>query len=169
MALTPIEFKNTNTELQHISQALTIADANGIYIHVNEAFASILGEDATTVIGKSLYDFIPESSVDLIHDTLKVCKSGKTHQFNLILKNSSQKLIETSFTCIPISRDNEFQGVISVINNLTVAKQINEKVQRKEHLLKGVSEALNALISHTELQQGISKASRGHLEGATCP
>jgi PAS domain S-box-containing protein len=158
MALTPIEFKNTNTELQHISQALTIADANGIYIHVNEAFASILGEDATTVIGKSLYDFIPESSVDLIHDTLKVCKSGKTHQFNLILKNSSQKLIETSFTCIPISRDNEFQGVISVINNLTVAKQINEKVQRKEHLLKGVSEALNALISHTELQQGISKA-----------
>ncbi len=158
MSLSSIEIKNTNSNLQHISQALTITDANGIYIHVNEAFASILGEDAINIIGKTLYDFVPEASIDLIHESLNVCKTGRTHQFDLILANNSKELIETSFTCIPINRDNEFQGVISVINNLTLNKRINEKIQRKEHLLKGVSEALNALISHSELQHGINKA-----------
>ncbi|MDD8017338.1 MAG: PAS domain-containing protein [Bacteroidota bacterium] len=93
--------------LKEINAAVTICDAQGIIVYMNEKSAQVFDSDGgKQLLGKSLFDCHPETALTKLKELLS---SGKTNVYT-IEKNGKKKIIYQS----PWSDGKLIGGIIEI-------------------------------------------------------
>ncbi|MEI6046958.1 MAG: PAS domain S-box protein, partial [Chloroflexota bacterium] len=124
----------TNT----MGQGLIVLNSEGYFQFINPVFERMLGYPLEELSGKSPSEFIPPEDRYIYANALFSRIQGKTttHEHRLIHRTG--KLIYVTVTGVPLFRENQFKGIISVITDITDRKQAEEALRQSEHRLQTV-------------------------------
>ncbi len=121
--------------LQSLSNGLIVTDLTGRILTFNRAAVAITGfkkEDAISYNINDLFKFsvLPEGSIEKISPKLE---DGYQKQFTL-LKGDSEETILKSTTTLMKSDENELQGIIINLVDITQLKRLEDEAERKNRL-----------------------------------
>ena len=112
------------------SELVSLASPEGELRYVNHAFAAFYGKQPEQLVGRSLFDFVPEESRATVADHLRsVCAAGHTIEIeNLaVLPNGEQRWLQWSNRPL---RDET--GRITAIHS--IGRDIEERILAQQHL-----------------------------------
>lgn len=117
--------------LNNMGQGLTVTTREGRFEYVNPAYAKMLGYPKDALLGKSPDDFTSESSKAVLNEMRMYRNEGltTTYESNLIHKDSHE--VPTLITGVPRRIDNEIQGAIAVITDLSQQKKAEKALERQ--------------------------------------
>lgn len=134
---TNLHLKNQelNNVLQSLAHGLIVTDLNGKIQTFNRAAASLTGIEKDDAIGSHInelfkFPVIPEESVQQI---VKIIEQGYGHQFTLRRKSNGSTILEFTTTLMK-SEDNELQGIIVNLVDITQLRRLEEEAERKNRL-----------------------------------
>ncbi|MES2483458.1 MAG: PAS domain S-box protein [Pseudomonadota bacterium] len=115
-----------------------VADAGGTYVYVNQAGCRMLGMQAHEILGKSIFDLIPEADAMRFRASQHTMLEGRTHvdEFALRHKDGHCVPVEVSANILP---DGQWQGFV---RDITERKRLERQVQTNERNLSGVFDLL---------------------------
>ena len=139
-----VEFLNNelhlkNQELtdvvQSLSSGLVVTDLNGIVKTFNRAAVGITGIKKERAVGQHInqllqYPLLPEELNDSVLEKI----DQDLHQNFTYYKKPEHKIIINSSTTIMESDENERQGIIINLNDITTLKRLEEEAERKNRL-----------------------------------
>lgn len=156
MQSTKEESLRRETELKGLINAVNQAtlkaeyDLKGNMIDINEAFASLLGEDKEDLIGVSIFDGLDDSSGKYTNLWKDVLKGKFVKEINHI--EFKEKSLWLSETYAPIYNDrNEVVKVMKLAYNITDRVLQQEQLKAKEKELEEKHQAINNSIGTAEI------------------
>ena len=144
----------------NISHGLTITDEKGIFVYVNETYSDMLGYSSEELVGNTPFDFTVDKDIHILHEQMKLRFQGKTTQYRNSMVRKDGSLIEVLVTGVPIERNGVYDSAISVITDWSNISETNLKMQRKQLLLRKVSQALNVLVRESDTETAINEVLR---------
>ena len=111
--------------IELIQDAVFIKDTSGKYTHFNKAFEKFIKKSKDKIIGKTDYDLLPKKNADKFYqDDQNVLSSEKTMDFEdtVIFENEETFYLRITKEKI-IDKQNEFEGVFTIIKDITEMKQ----------------------------------------------
>ena len=121
-----------------MGEGLAILNPEGDFQFVNPVYAKMVGYSLEEIIGKNPAEFIHPEDRHLQADAFSRRSIGEisTYENRIIHHNGSTLYV--SVTGVPLFRENQFKGVIAVINNITARKQVEEALSQSERRLQTV-------------------------------
>jgi PAS domain S-box-containing protein len=148
-ALNPLVGQLSVAQLQvlveHASDGIFIADVNGLYTFVNESGCRMLGCSRAEVIGKTIFDLIPNEDVELLLASKSAMLQGATHvaEWRLRRKDGSWLPVEVS---AKILADGQWQGFVRDISERKAHQARNDalfrQLEEERQWLKGIFDIL---------------------------
>lgn len=128
-------------------EGIVFRDKNLCYRMMNEAFCKFYNiKKPENLIGTIEPSFLPEEKVKIIYEVNQEIKKEK-RPINFIMNiGSEEKEIILNIISTPIIVDNEFQGIISIVKDITQDEYIKEKFVFKHFQLKSLLENIPMLI-----------------------
>ncbi len=101
--------------------------------YVNPALERMFGIPATTSVGTDFRQYVAAESVSIAEAAFLGCAQGKTAR-EVVLQaiHQDHHLFTIEIIASPIFRNGEFQGVESVVRDITARRQAEEALQRSE-------------------------------------
>lgn len=117
--------------LNNMGQGLTVIDKDGRFEYVNPAYADMLGYTVEEIIGKTPIDFAIASSQELLVEERNRRQKGvaSTYEIRLIHKDSHE--VPVVITGVPRQQNEEINGAIAVVSDLTVQKQTEQALENQ--------------------------------------
>ncbi len=137
------------------------ADIHGNVFFINEAIEKIGGYNKSDLIGKNIMNLFPGAELKKIEHNFNKLKNLEKVRFQttyLTLKNELRTLL---FSASPIINEKgEFDGAQSTITDITVLKDIKEKLEYRIEFEKRIIEISSGFINlqESEIDKGIVKA-----------
>jgi two-component system sensor histidine kinase FlrB len=121
--------------LQSLSSGLVVTDLNGIVKTFNRAAVGITGIKKERAVGQHInqllrYPLLPKELNDSVLEKI----DQDLHQNFTYYKKPEHKIIINSSTTIMESDENERQGIIINLNDITTLKRLEEEAERKNRL-----------------------------------
>lgn len=121
--------------LQSLSNGLIVTDLQGSIQTFNRAAAAITGIEKEEALNQPInkligYQILPEQ---LDETRLEQISRGNKHQFSMIRADKKVVIIETSTTLME-SDDNERQGIIFNLVDVTQLRRLEEEAERKNRM-----------------------------------
>jgi PAS domain S-box-containing protein len=117
-----LELSRRNMELEAIFDAshdgIVVADAQGVYLRINKAYAGITGIPPAEIIGKSSHDIVDNGTVS-DSPTYKVIETGKPHSMSQVFRSGRISHITAS----PVL--NEKGQLFRVVVNIRDTTEVN--------------------------------------------
>ena len=127
------------------SDGIFVADADGRYTFVNEAGCRMLGFSRDQILGRTIFDLIPEEDVERLLDSKAQMLSGRTHiaEWRLRRKDGVLLPVEVSAKILP---DGQWQGFVRDISERK-AQQVQREgllreIETEHHWLHTVLDTL---------------------------
>lgn len=117
--------------LNNMGQGLTVTTKDGRFEYVNPAFASMLGHPKDEILGKTPEDFTSETSKLLLEEMRMTRREGLTSTYESTLIHKDSHEVPALITGVPRRIDNEIQGAIAVITDLTQQKAAERALERQ--------------------------------------
>ena len=112
------------------SDGIFVADADGRYTFVNEAGCRMLGFSRDQILGRTIFDLIPEEDVERLLDSKAQMLSGRTHiaEWRLRRKDGIWLPVEVSAKILP---DGQWQGFVRDISERKAQQAQREGLLRE--------------------------------------
>lgn len=124
-----------NNVLQSLPNGLVVTNLKGEIQSFNRSAATITGMDNDAVIGSSInavfnHTVLPE---DLEENTLELIDRGFEQQF-IFKRENGDRIVLKSETSLMRSDENELQGIIINVLDITLLNRLEEEAERKNRL-----------------------------------
>lgn len=116
-----------------------IADTQGRYLYVNQAGCRLLGMQADEILGKTIFDLIPEADATRLRASERVMREGSTHVGEWVLRHKDGHWVpvEVSANILP---DGQWQGFV---RDITERKRLEQQALANERHLSSMFELLS--------------------------
>jgi len=122
-------------------------DAGAITTYVNRQMAAMLGQSATDMIGRSLYDFMEPDTRVWAERNFERARQGLKEQFDFRFQRADGTDLWAIVSTHPIfAKDGQFAGALVLITDITDRKRA-EKANQEAETLRSVAN-LAAAVSH---------------------
>ncbi|GBD87304.1 signal transduction histidine-protein kinase BarA [bacterium BMS3Abin03] len=141
---------------------MRLTDENGIVFMCNEAYAKMIGKSRFEIEGQpisAIYD--EEHGPQIISGYLDNFKNEtvKTkYETTIHLWNGTVKEFEVSNSFIKSLNENKY--LLSIVRDITLRKENEQLITKKDTLLQGIADATKALISSKNEEEGFNVAMR---------
>ena len=129
-----------------------VADADGRYTFVNEAGCRLLGSSHDELVGKTIFDLIPDADVERLLDSKAKMLGGSTHlaEWRLRRNDGTWLPVEVSAKILP---NGQWQGIVRGISERKAHEARNqalfEQLESERRWLQSVLDALPiAVVLH---------------------
>jgi diguanylate cyclase (GGDEF)-like protein/PAS domain S-box-containing protein len=115
----------------HTNDAVFLIDMNLRYIEANETAADLLGYPRKDLIGKSIFDIVPQEEATAVRNNFhKLDKEGWLPLFErtLVRVDGSRRIAEVSITVVP-SEDGKPRYYQSVMRDISERKRLEEDLR----------------------------------------
>lgn len=140
--------------LETIPVPVFYKDAQCRYIGVNSAFEKFLGKGKEDIIGKTVADLCPPELACIYDDEdRKLLKQIGTQVYSSYVKNAEGQLRDVIFHKASFqNKNNEPEGLIGVILDVTEIKQAQEALSESEAFLKQLLETVPIPVFYKDRQ-----------------
>lgn len=140
---------NNDLILNSLQQNIFVKDINSTYLFVNTAYAKLLGEEATAIMGKNDLDFFPKEIADKyrIDEALVIQNKQAIEKIESILIDGKYRTIEVVRK--PLYSNGEIIAILGAIWDITDFNEGKEHLKKLEYGLNKAQELAN--IGHWEL------------------
>jgi PAS domain S-box-containing protein len=142
---------------ENMGEGLCIVDKDLLVTYVNDKLCQASGYSRDEFLGKDIRSFFDGASKEVINHQLKIRFKGKSSHYMLTARTKEGKDVFFSVCSVPLlDRNKRFDGVMSVISDVTERKKVDEKL--KEHTLeleKQIRERTGQLV---DLYKGVADA-----------
>ena len=147
-------------EYSHDGMRLT--DENGIVYMCNDAYAKMIGKTRFEIEGQSVSSLYNEEyGTSIIDEYKKDFSSGEIrtkHEITVPLWDNSLRDFEVSNSFIQSVNDQQY--LLSIFRDITIRKQNEQLIQKKDRLLQGIADATKTLITSKDEEEGFNQALR---------
>ena len=136
-----------NAILEYCADIITVKDLNLNYVAFNRAFLKHIGAtNITEIIGKSIYEIIPQECCKIIVDNVKrVISELKPHTYTFVLeRNGVARIVKQTAT--PIIRDGELKNILMVSSDVTNEENLKAKLIDKNYQFNTLIENLPFIV-----------------------
>lgn len=127
--------------IEQASDGIVITDLDGVILEANNSTVQITGFSFEELLGKHLYDFLPEEDRVLNPLRINELMVGKSLLYERRLLKKDGTMLEVEIN----SKMASTQSLIGFIRDITPRKKAEEKLQYQAILLGGVSDAITSL------------------------
>ncbi|MFH0766436.1 MAG: PAS domain S-box protein, partial [Calditrichota bacterium] len=128
--------KERNEEMiRTMSEGILIENENGICEFVNPALAEMLGWTGAEMVGRPVVEFILPSERDYFYNQSQVRHLRGTTRFETKLITSENNILPVMISSRARYNEDREAGALSVITNLSVAKELERRHKVMERLL----------------------------------
>lgn len=115
-----------------------VADVHGRYNYVNHAGCRMLGWERREILGKTIFDLIPESDATRLQSSRQAMLEGQTHVEEWVLRHKDGHWVpvEVSANMLP---DGQWQGFV---RDIAERKRVERQAHESERTLAGIFELL---------------------------
>jgi PAS domain S-box-containing protein len=121
----------------------------------------MLGYSIDELIGRNVFEFIPDSDRDTVRNALTRRRSGLTEHYDLQLRRKDGVVICTTVSACPILEGDRYAGALCMTSDITARKQAEEQLRRSEQRFALVVKALTDVVYETDLATGRVSFSEG--------
>ncbi len=116
-----------------LPEGVLITDRQGTLTYVNPALEEMFGIPSTASVGTDFRKYIAAESVRMAEEAFLGCAQGKTvREVVLEAVHGDHHVFPIEIVASPIFKGGEFQGVESVVHDITARKQAEEALRRSE-------------------------------------
>ncbi|MBX3064219.1 MAG: PAS domain S-box protein [Anaerolineae bacterium] len=138
--------------LNNSSDAILFVSRDGMIQQVNPAFNDLFGYSANDIFGKSLLHLANDTNADLLREAMQHCMNTLQPQnLDFVAARQDDSLFQADIALAPLRQDNELQGLVCGIRDITVRKLAQEELQRaldKERELSELKSSFVSMVSH---------------------
>jgi PAS domain S-box-containing protein len=155
-----------NTELEKLStivretdNAIILADKNGNFIWINQAFTKIFGYTFEELVNNISTNIIADRTDKNIKDTVNKCLTDKvTVEYELKIKNKSGKDIWIHTTLTPLlDEDGEITSLVAIDSDISILKEAQKQItEQNEYIKSSIKYALTIQKSILPSEKEIS-------------
>jgi len=132
--------------IQSMHEAIIIEDARGVITFVNPRFEELVEYQKEDIIGHYWQEFIPPEFISKVEEESARRPHGISGQYEAAFLTQNGRKIPVMVGSTPIFENGIFKGTISVCVNLSVVKEKEGEIKRKNEdlqLLSHINHALN--------------------------
>jgi len=127
--------------VETMNDGLGLIDRNGAFTYLNDKHCQLLGYPRDEMIGRSITDFLAESSQQKFNEKWAKRRKEKTEHYELVWNRKDGHQITTIISPQPIfDAENNFQGAFAVVTDITVRKRAEEELQREKQAVQRLAE-----------------------------
>jgi PAS domain S-box-containing protein len=156
--------------MNSMGEGLAVTNLGGQFTFINPAFAEMLDYSLQELEKKSLVDFVFPEDFEILRDSQEQTLGGRITRFELRLKKQHNEILYVLITGVPLYREKEIIGIISVVTDLTERKEVEYTLRRSEESMRslyyitssqdiGFDDKVNGLMvlgcQHFEMDAGI--------------
>jgi len=140
--------KKYRSLFEKMHEGLFVSTADGIIKMINPQFAGMLEYDDEELIGKNGYQLLlGENERAKIISKVQKRKAGISENYETKLLKKGGESIFVSFSSSPVyGSDGEFEGVMSIVSDITARKSAETKLKRSYNEIKTFEKISNAVI-----------------------
>ncbi|MBU7031925.1 MAG: PAS domain S-box protein [Theionarchaea archaeon] len=132
--------------IQSMHEAIIIEDAKGIITFINPRFEELIGFEQGDILGHHWSEFTASEFISKVEEESARRIHGISGQYEAAFLTKNGRKIPVMVGSTPLFEDGIFKGTISVCVNLTVVKEKEGEINRKNEdlqLLSHINHALN--------------------------
>jgi PAS domain S-box-containing protein len=128
--------------VEKMTDGLTILDADGIHIFVNERFCDMLGYLPSEIIGRKATDFVDPFNQVILEKQLEERRKGRLDPYELtFMRRDGSELPALVSPSAIFDKEGNFTGSFGVITEITDLKQSQENLRLSEERFRSITEA----------------------------
>jgi PAS domain S-box-containing protein len=134
----PLREPDTRALVEAAPDGVFVADMDGRYIYVNQAGCRMLGMEAGEILGKTIFELIPEGDATRLEASKRAMLDGRTHVEEWVLRHKDGHWVpvEVSANILP---NGQWQGFV---RDISARKQLEQQAHASERTLSGIFELL---------------------------
>jgi PAS domain S-box-containing protein len=141
-----------------LPEGVLITDRDGTLTYVNPALEEMFGIPASASLGTHFRNYITPASVPNAEAAFLGCARGKTvRDIELEAVHRDHHVFPIEIVASPIFRDGKFEGVESIVRDITARKQAEKALQRSERQFRSTFENAAIGIAYVTLDGRISQ------------
>jgi len=122
-------------------EGVLITDRRGILIYVNPALEEMFGIPSSVFLGTHFRDYLAPASVENAEALFLDCVHGRIiREAELEAIHQDRHVFSVEVVAIPILRDGRFQGVTSVVRDITRRKRAEDALHASEQRFRAILE-----------------------------
>jgi len=122
-----------------LSEGIVLENASTVITYINHATTEMLGYSQDEIIGKKWLSIVPESERETIAAKMEGRRAGKSERYETLLLTKSGDELPVIMSARPLFDGDSFSGVLSVVTDIRVRKEAEERTNRA---FEGAIEAL---------------------------
>ncbi|MFX0125275.1 MAG: PAS domain S-box protein, partial [Candidatus Hodarchaeota archaeon] len=123
--------------VENLEEGVLLEDTKGIITFVNPKIAEILGFSMDEMLGQHWTNFVPKAYLELSLRETGKRPEGSSSSYEISLQAKDGTTLPVIVSATPIfSKENEFQGVVSVFTDISEHKQAEEEIRKERDLAR---------------------------------
>ena len=148
-----------------LPEGILITDRQGMLTYVNPALEQMFGIPSTASLGTDFRKYIAVQSVRLAEEAFLGCAQGKiAREVELQAVHGDHHVFPIEIVASPIFKAGEFQGVESVVRDISARTQAQEALRRSERQFRSTFENAAIGIAYVGLDGKITQVNSRFCE-----
>ena len=152
-------FKEFNEKVVHsLHEALMIEDTEGVITFVNPMTEALFEREKGDIMGHHWQEFVAPACIAAMKEESLKRKQGISGRYEAALMTKDGRKIPVMVCAAPLFEGDQFTGVISIWVDLTMVKEKEKEIRRKNEDLRLLSKINQALNKGTDLKTMLTMA-----------
>jgi PAS domain S-box-containing protein len=134
----PLREPDTRALLDAAPDGIFVADVHARYIYVNQAGCRMLGMEPGDILGKTIFDLIPEGDVARLQASKRTMLEGRAHVEEWVLRHKDGHWVPVEINA-NILPNGQWQAFV---RDITERKRLEQQAHESESTLAGMFELL---------------------------
>lgn len=148
--------------IEAIPSPFFFKNTKGVYLNCNQAFCNLLGLECEQIIGKTVFDLVPEDLAKRYHQAdLELMEQGhhQNYETQIVCADGSRRDILFNKATLK-NLSGEMMGLVGIMTDISEVKQAQSESQRLRHRLRNIIDSMPSMLITVDENQRVTEWNR---------
>jgi PAS domain S-box-containing protein len=140
-----------------MGQGLIVTDANARLVYANPAYAALVGEDASRLVGTPMQERVHRDDRDALGRLRLEHERERVAQGNIRLKRADGGWADALLTCVPRRTESGDEGAVVVVTDLSERVRFERTLERERDFSHAITEDAEFIVIVTDASGRVTR------------